>query len=699
SLSALYTLCDGHTLAGVEDIGKEGACEASGGKTELGHIAKYHCLYCTSPNGFLSGADTGRSLEEESHCFNPKGLKYRYYFYDWDFGHRYILNLKDDEVYTRHYKSLGAEKEFYVPNHGKDPEIANPRYRIRGNGVWQFKPALTAAQFPKAVHSAVNMAAGEDGGLRPQQAGEPAEVTFKIQSSNVITSQKIRANVVRKDLGDNALFQISTCNGLRWTELWRANSLGDLPVKLDIYGDVNGAYEVLIKVSLFAKAAPANALLKDITVETTTMLNSKTQPRLNLGANTVYVGAGEQTESIVFWPELQGLWYKQTIAEEQNVASVKAHQGYLGAVYPAKANEDAWLVYRLDAPSDIVGLTYGGRFYNRAPKSHIDLFHSCDGGKTWLKTWTLTDVKPPWDVIHYETVPIPLGTRSVLVKYLMNTTEPQPTGCSIYALRMEANYAPVDTAFKPLEVTFNWSEPQKDRTLVQRSHTQLIEKLPCRYSIHVGGADHPVMNSLAVNLKGARGALQYGYSDGKDAGGEKFAGRWITLGKNLAVGKSYTLSHPSQNNWGAGDPDGKKLTDGVAGPPYAGGTSYRSGAIWEAKSNPVITLDLGAPAACASFGMNVHGYPWYDALKGEVQDKIEVLVSGDGKTFDSAGFLHTDWRWKELPANYLWPDEETITGATFRLLPPAPVTTRFVQYKVTSPRRTPNPEPRSPGIP
>ncbi len=50
SMSALYTLCDGRTLAGVEDIGKPGACAASGGKVEPGHIAKYHCLYSTSKN-------------------------------------------------------------------------------------------------------------------------------------------------------------------------------------------------------------------------------------------------------------------------------------------------------------------------------------------------------------------------------------------------------------------------------------------------------------------------------------------------------------------------------------------------------------------------------------------------------------------------------------------------------------------------
>src|ERR1044071_9888996 len=37
SLSALYTPCDGRTLAGVEDIGKTGSCAASGGKAEPGH--------------------------------------------------------------------------------------------------------------------------------------------------------------------------------------------------------------------------------------------------------------------------------------------------------------------------------------------------------------------------------------------------------------------------------------------------------------------------------------------------------------------------------------------------------------------------------------------------------------------------------------------------------------------------------------
>src|SRR3954462_6205986 len=147
SLSALYTLCDGTTLASVEDVGKSGACAASGGKAEPGHIARYHCLAGTSAGGFLSGADTIRSLDEEYRCFNPNGLKYRSYFYDWDRGHRYILNLRRNEAYARYYHSLGKTAEFYVPNGGKDPEAANTRYHLRGNGVRTFTPLLDPAGF------------------------------------------------------------------------------------------------------------------------------------------------------------------------------------------------------------------------------------------------------------------------------------------------------------------------------------------------------------------------------------------------------------------------------------------------------------------------------------------------------------------------------------------------------------------------
>ncbi len=681
SMSALYTLCDGKTLAGVEDIGKEGACAASGGVSERGHIAKYHCLYSTGPNGFLTGADTQRSLDEEARCFNTNGLKFRYYYFDWDYGHRYILNLQERESYTRYYRSLGDTAGFYVPNKGKEPD---DRYHLRGNGVWQFKPDLTKPDFANAVHSSKNIAAGA-GGLHPQKAGEPAEVVFKVEGANVITRQKIKARFTRKSSADQASLAVSVNNGLTWQEVWRDRESDKGLVDLSLVEPVNGAYEVLLKATLMAKTSAPEVSLNELDVQTTTMLNAKTQPRLNLGRNLVYVGAGDPADSIVFWPELAGEKYKELIVEERNVASAPQHPGYEGAVYPATVRQDAWLVYRLDAPRDLTRVNFGGRFHNRARGSHIDLLYSLDEGKSWTKVWSLRRTTPPWDVIHYENVNIPHGHRSVWLKYLMNTTEASTGGCSIFAARLEADYLPANPGFKRFQVTFNWSERQADRSLVERSHTQTIGRLPFKYAIDVGGADHPVMNFLRMTLQEPTPDAREGYSDGKNVGGEKFVARWLTTGRNLALHRPYTLSVPSGNNWGAGD-DGQKLTAGAGAPSYAGGTSYRSGAIWAANANPAITVDLGVPMACAAFGMNFHGYPWWDALKGEVKDTVEVLTSLDGTGYSSQGFLRTDLRWVDLPVNFMWPDDETLTSATFRFVPRQPVTARYVKYQVANRR-------------
>ncbi len=240
SLSTLYTLCDGKTIAGIEDIGKTMACEVGGGETEPGHIAKNHCLNATSRNGFLTGSDTARSLDDEYRCFNPNGLKYRSYFYDWDGGHRYILNLRENEVYTRHYASLGKTPEFYVPNDGNDPD-AKAHFNQRGNGTRTFKPALTAEALPRLAHLLSGVRANAPAGVEPTKAGELGEVTFKIEGANVITSLAIAADFVRQHAGDLNAIAVSTTNGLRWADVWKNEGTGVGSANLQLTSEVNGA--------------------------------------------------------------------------------------------------------------------------------------------------------------------------------------------------------------------------------------------------------------------------------------------------------------------------------------------------------------------------------------------------------------------------------------------------------------------------
>ena len=683
SMTAIYTLCDGKTLASVAEIGAEGACAASEGKSELGHVAKYHCLMGTGQRGFLTGADSIRSLDEEYRCFNPNGLKYRSYFYDWDRGHRYILNVRDNESYTRQYHSLGKGPEFFVPNHGKDPEAVNTRYRIRGNGTWRFKPFHEGEKFQNVAHSYTNVVPLANLGVTPSRPDLPAEITFKLAGANVITALRIIGKAARRGNDDAIRISTSTVNGREWKQVWQSDSGKEQGLDVKLINEVNGAYEVLVKVAMSGAAE-----LRDIEFETTTMLNSKTQPKLALGRNSIYVGTGDQTDSIVLWPDLQGKSYKPFVAEEKNIATRAKHPGYMGVMHMAKANEPAYVIFRVDAPRDITRLNYGGRLYNRAPKSQIDFLHSFDEGRTWTRSYSLTDTAQPWDVIHYETIDsVPVGTRSVLFKYALQSSAAGTDACSVYAVRMEVNHQPADATFRPLDVTFNWSERQADYSLVERSHTERVTKLPHRYTINVGGADHPVVNSLRIGGQGTARDVTPGYSDGKDAGGERFIPRRVTYGKNFARGKRYTVSIPSDTQWGAGDPDGTRLTDGIVGPPYPGGTAPSSAALWNQGQKPEIVVDLGAPQSCGAFRIQLGaGWPWWDALKGQFKDKVEVLTSMDGKDYTSRGLFDLNLRWKDLPVNHFWPDDEAIGGHNFELIAPKPVEARYVKFKV-SPQR------------
>ncbi|MFO7901720.1 MAG: hypothetical protein R6U98_03585, partial [Pirellulaceae bacterium] len=299
--------------------------------------------------------------------------------------------------------------------------------------------------------------------------------------------------------------------------------------------------------------------------------------------------------------------------------------------------------------------------------------------------YRLTDTKPPWDVIRYETVDaVPAGTRSVLMKYSLNARKAGSNACSIYGVRMEVNHKPVAPEVRPLEVTFQWSEVQADRSLVQRSHTQRVEQTPARYTINVGGADHPIVDSLCIGLAGTNADVRYGYSDGRDVGGECFVDRWVTYGPNLLEGKPYTVSVPPTGQWGADDPELAKLTDGIVGPPYAGGMAPTAGAIWDTNSGEVeITVHMGQPDTIEAFRIHLTaGWPWWDALRGEVKDTVEVLTSLDGENYSSHGLFELNlWR-KDIPINHFLPDEETARGWNHAKSLETPISARYVKYRL-----------------
>jgi hypothetical protein len=156
----------------------------------------------------------------------------------------------------------------------------------------------------------------------------------------------------------------------------------------------------------------------------------------------------------VLWPELRGDLWRTDAYDSSNIASqgVGVPRKYTAAAYPAILTQDAHLTYRMDAPRDITRLVYGGRLHNYRAGSYIDFLHSFDGGQSWIRSYRLSDVGKPYDVLHYETVTdIPPGTRTVLFKYLIHNTNGDSSRASgLYSVRMEVNHRPDISAPPPL---------------------------------------------------------------------------------------------------------------------------------------------------------------------------------------------------------------------------------------------------------
>jgi hypothetical protein len=143
SMSSLVTTDDGVTLASLQEAA-----------ADFARLVRQRSANSTSPNGFLSGTDALRHLADAinpadgtvvkgfaaNYCANS--LKHRDYFYNWDAGHRYVLNLREHESYTRYYRRLGSTPDYWVgserisaPNPDDEFEIDSPgRFGNRGNG-------------------------------------------------------------------------------------------------------------------------------------------------------------------------------------------------------------------------------------------------------------------------------------------------------------------------------------------------------------------------------------------------------------------------------------------------------------------------------------------------------------------------------------------------------------------------------------
>jgi hypothetical protein len=417
--------------------------------------------------------------------------------------------------------------------------------------------------------------------------------------------------------------------------MWKADQEGiAFPSEIDLMPLVAGATEYLVRVHLSGPGAG----LESIVIQTITQINRASLPRLVRGPNRVQLTLGPQVETIQFQPSIVAGNHGLTVTEESSIDIEKNTGFYKPVLRPALNNAPCHVTWKIETPTPIIDLDYGGTVCVKTARDRVTLLHSWDG-QTFTADYEKTDGSEPFDLMINRTVTdVPPETHEAFLRYEFATQQyaRSYSGPGIQMVRMTVHHEPRVKGFTPIEITYCWVEHRQDGD-VERRHTERVDSSAQEYTVNVGGFRDPTMKWVRLNLKGSappEEPVVYGYSDGKDASPNTRPDRVLYhWGTNLAQNCRYTLTG-AQN---VKNPDaGCDLTDGIIAPPdeYVSEKYMPTNVMFEKDSTPVVTIDLGTAQSIAAVRIHAGQEPGFHLA---YPAKITVEASLDSKNFTPVG--------------------------------------------------------------
>ena len=138
------------------------------------------------------------------------------------YGHRYRLNLRRWESYTRYWTHLGETADYYRPTtYGMDPDDMEPTGAMRGNGLWVFRPDLSSTDYRLVMYDESGLLhrsedQNQGPNLHPAAAGLAGEVVFQVYGANAITSAALHLEGRRTAAADDLRVSVSRDAGINW---------------------------------------------------------------------------------------------------------------------------------------------------------------------------------------------------------------------------------------------------------------------------------------------------------------------------------------------------------------------------------------------------------------------------------------------------------------------------------------------------
>jgi hypothetical protein len=407
------------------------------------------------------------TMQEYDGSGGGAGNKAFLYEYGYSQGYRLNLQLRPGERITRNWGNRGLHvnmKDGGAPGclkmkTGQDSLVYTPKYgdlapgRV-GNGTHEWEVPLTK------LRSVALEVDNLDDAARVKDPSKPATLVLRMASSYVYLGGVLRYTQVT-GTGGSVAVSFSENNGLDWQHLTTKSSTVEAEVEIDVSDRVLRRYEQRVKFELKG----AGTALKAVRFAYDIQHSQRALPAFGQGKNTVAFSAGPAEGTVT----VEGSVNPKNKGKQLTYADFHPELAGMEPNLFVGGSGKGSIAFPVATPGDLLRLRFGAHYRARDARDGIDFEVSFDGGKSWSSAG-----RAPGGVAghcHYVGFDaVPAGTRSALVRYA--ATSRNATG--LLGFRIDADYREPAGGFRPVKVTYRWTENGKamERVLVARKPSE-----------------------------------------------------------------------------------------------------------------------------------------------------------------------------------------------------------------------------------
>jgi hypothetical protein len=348
--------------------------------------------------------------------------------------------LKDGDAPGCLNGKIGQDSMAYLTQYG---DLGPGRV---GSGTLEYDVPLADGTFRTSALACENLAGKSNASTGPaihvKDASRPGIMEVRMPTSYVYLDGRLDLDAAIAT-GGSIKMLFSDNNGLNWRDVATLDKSGTR--KIDIQKHVLRRYDYRLRFVLNGAGTGLNRLRIAHTIQ----CSQRALSTLAQGDNTITFAAGPPEGTIT----IEGTSYGNTKGKNVSLADFHPTLKNVNPQHLRVEGKPAEVTFPTATPGDMTRLRFGGHFRARDKNDRWDVAVSFDDGKTFRSVDTY--VGPTQGKCKYTTVSdIPPNTKKALIRW---RGEQRNTTC-LFALRIDANYRQPHGGFRPVKITYAWTE-------------------------------------------------------------------------------------------------------------------------------------------------------------------------------------------------------------------------------------------------